>query len=137
MATYNGNDMYLTIDGTDVSAYLVDAELDPTIEVEDVTAGSGATHMERNEGLNDYNFNFTMVYDSGQEATHLPLLQPGTKTIIFGIRGSTGGYPKHAGSFIITKAPLKTQVSKKLVAYNASAVGNGAPTTDMYAGGTF
>lgn len=137
MATYNGNNAYIAIDGTAVNSYFVSFSLEPTMETVDVTAGSGTTHRVRAEGLKDTTAELVIVYDSAVISTLLPLLKPGTHTITYGPEGNTSGKPKHVQSFIITGTPHETTVEKSRVVLTASMEAAAAPTTDMFAGGVW
>lgn len=138
MATYSGNNDYLSIDGVDLSAYWREAEITPSIETADVTAGSGSTHRERNEGLKDHTFNFTIVYDSADLQTILPVIKPGTHTVIYGPEGNAAGKPKHQQSFIFTEVPTGGNYEKSDArVFSISAEAAAAPTYDMYAGAVF
>lgn len=138
MATYSGNDDFISIDGTDLSGYQVEIEITPSRATTDVTAGSGIDHVKRNEGLADYTMSFTIAYDSADHATIFPLIAPGTHTVIYGPQGSTAGTPKHEQSFIITEAPTGGAVRKdEMRVFTVSAEAAAAPVSDMYAGDTW
>lgn len=137
MATYNGNDAYIDLDGTKVDTYFVNVSLSPSIETVDVTAGSGATHRQRAEGLKDSGGSMQIAYDSTNVATILPLIEVGTHTLTYGPEGSATGKPKHVQSIIITGAPHTVAVSKDMVVFDVSFEAAAAPTVDMFNGGVW
>lgn len=137
MPIYNGNGIFLSIDGEDVSADFVSVSLEPSVESVDVTAGSGATHRERNEGLKDYSLSINLGYNTSNVVTRITKLAPGTHRIIFGPEGSTAGKLKHEQDFIIESAPVEISVGKDMVAFDISGVGAAAPISDMFAAATF
>lgn len=137
MASFNGNDAYLTIGGTDVSGFWTGFTLTESIEAVDVTAGSGTDHRERAEGLADTSCSGTIVYDAASVSTYIQKLKPGTYTIIWGPEGNTAGKPKHEQSFIITEVSHSVTVDKKMVVFEFSGKAAAAPTYDMHAGATF
>ncbi|MCZ2097238.1 MAG: hypothetical protein LC121_13460 [Anaerolineae bacterium] len=137
MATYNGNDVYLDLDGTQVDSYFVNVSLEPAIETVDITAGSGATHRQRAEGLKDSGGSMQIAYDVTAIATLLPLIEVGTHTLTYGPEGNGNGKPKHVQSIIITGAPHTVAVSKDMVVFDVSFEAAAAPTTDMFNGGVW
>lgn len=138
MATYSGNKDYLTIDGVDMSPYWREAEITPIMETADVTAGANVEHRERNEGLRDYQFSFTIVYDDTQAATILPLVRPGRHRVVYGPEGNTSGKPKHDQYFIFTEAPTGgTYEKNEARTFSVSGEAADTPIADMYNGGAF
>lgn len=137
MATLNGNTVYLSIDGVDVSGFWTSFTLSPTVESVDVTAGSATAHRERAAGLADTSCSGTIVYDAASVSTYIQKVKPGEHTIIWGPEGNTSGKPKHEQVFIITDAPHTVVVEKEMVAFEFSGEAAAAPVSDMYAGVTF
>lgn len=138
MAVYSGNDDFLSIDGVDLSAYWREAEISPSVETADVTAGSGVTHRSRNEGLKDYTFSFTIVYDTADLQTILPVIKPGTHLVVYGPEGNSAGKPKHQQRFIFTEAPTSGNHEKSDArTFSISAEAAEPPIDDMYVGDTF
>lgn len=137
MSSYNGNGIYLTIDGLDVSSEFKSVSLEPTIETVDTTRGAGTDHRKRNEGLRDTAFSCSLGYDTAKVPTWLPVLRPGLHTIVFGPEGSAAGKPKHQQDFITTEAPLEISVEKDEVLFDISGEAAAPPVFDMFAGATF
>lgn len=137
MATYNGNNAFLSIDGVDVSGFWTAFTLSPSVESVDVTAGSATAHRERAEGLADTSCSGTIVYDAASVSTYIQKVKPGSHTIIWGPEGNTTGKPRHEQVFIITEAPHTVGVEKPMVAFEFSGEAAAAPTYDMMAGVTF
>jgi len=137
MAQYNGNAIYLDLDGTVVHSWFINVNLSPTIETVDVTVGSGTTHRERATGLKDMNGSMQIGYDSTDIATIMPLIKPGTHTLTYGPEGNAAGKPKHVQSIIITQAPHTVSVSKEHVVFDVQFEGADAPTTDIFNSGVW
>jgi hypothetical protein len=137
MATYNGNNVYIAIDSTDVGAYWKQVEITSSIDEVDVTAGSNAEFRERLGGLRDYAYSITLVYDDTNLASYIQKIRPGIHTLEIGPEGNTAGKPRMVQSVLITEVPFEVTVEKSEVAFSISAVGAAAPTTDMFAGGVY
>lgn len=137
MPRYNGNNIYLAIDGNVVGSQFKTVNLEPSIEAVDMTRGAGTTHMMRNEGLRDTTISMTLGYDTDLVPTWLTLLRPGEHTVEFGPEGSATGKPRHQQKFIFTSAPLEIDVTKQEVVFDISGDGADAPIFDMFAGATF
>lgn len=139
MATLAGNGAYLSVDGTDVSAYSIVFEPEQSAVSHDITAGFGATYVERAPGLKDFKGKFTLVYDTTLITTHIQKVAAGdaATTWIWCPEGNTGGKPKHEQSCIITNVSgPRVHVDKSLTVLEVSVEGAAAPAGDMYAGNT-
>jgi hypothetical protein len=136
MATYADNNWYFSIDGTDVSAYLKRISLEPVIATNETTAGSGVDDRTRAVGLRDHTLSFDIVHDNAAGYA-LTLLAVGSHDIIYGPEGTATGKPKHAQAIIFTGAPHETTVEKNVIMYSVSGEAAAAPTTNMFAGGTW
>ena len=137
MVALNGNSVFLSIDGVDVSGFWTAFTMSPSLESVDITAGSGTAHRERAAGLADTACNGVIVYDAASVSTYIQQVKPGEHTIIYGPEGNTAGKPKHVQVFIITEAPHSTGVEKPMVVFEFSGEAAAAPTYDMMAGATF
>jgi hypothetical protein len=138
MAVLNEMNDFLSIDGTDVSSYLRDVNIGKTLETADTTHGSGVKHRSRNAGLEDYEFSATLVYETADIATLLPLLKPGEHTVIWGPEGNGSGKPKHEQKFIFTELPFEgnyEQSDPRVLAVSAEA--SAPPVSDWVEGATF
>lgn len=137
MAQYQGNAYYMLIDGTNVSAYVIDASVSQKIDEVDITAGANTTTKARGAGLADYTFKATFYMDDTAHTTQMALFKGGIHSVEFGIQGSASGKPRHVQNFLFTEVPLETDVGKKMVAFSISAVGAAAPSVNMYNGGVY
>ncbi|MCZ7539711.1 MAG: hypothetical protein M5U29_07360 [Anaerolineae bacterium] len=137
MAQYADNDIYLDIDGTAVSSYFKRVSLEPAIETNDTTSGSGTDFRSRAVGLKDYSITIEVAYDTTDIATQLLLFKPGAHTVTYGPEGNAAGKPKHVQSFIFTGAPFEVNVEKTPVVFSVSGEGAAAPTTDIFNGGVW
>lgn len=137
MADFNGNNVYITIDGVDVSTKFKSVSLESSIESEDVTAGAGATHIQRAEKLRDHTISITLSYDKDGINGYIANLRPGKHTVIVGPEGNTAGKPKHEQDFILTSNSFEQGVDKPRVVFDISGEAADAPVTDLFNGGTF
>ena len=137
MTQYNGNNVYLDVDGTQIQSWFINVSLSPTIETVDVTAGSGTEHRSRATGLKDTTGSMQIGYDVENVSTILSLLKPGTHTITYGPENNVAGKPKHVQAVIITQAPHTVSVTKEHVIFDVQFEASGAPSTDMFNGGVW
>ena len=135
MSTLQANNYYLSIDGTDLSSYVIEGSLTRSVAEQDITAGSSTTHVARGAGLVDHSFSCQLrASDSGEYS--LALLT-GVHTITWGKNGSATGKPKHVQSMIINSVSYTVNVQKPMVVHNISANGAATPTTDEFTGGVW
>jgi hypothetical protein len=138
MATLNANTIYLTIAGTNYSAYWVSFKLNGKNNVKETTAGSGTTHVERAAGLNDYSADVTVVYDSAIGAQQLGHYSPGDIVAVeWGPESNVSGKPRHVQNFIVEEAPFEVVVEKEKVAFELKLSGSEAPSVDIYSGAVY
>ena len=136
MATLNGNNVYLSWDGVDISGYWTDQiNKSASNSTVDVTAGAGATHVERLDGLNDNTMAFAVVYDISDLATYKGKLIPGTiGTLIYGPEGNTAGKPKFECPMILQQVDgPNPSIDKQKVMFELSFEGAAAPTATIEA----
>ena len=138
MAKYNGNGVYVTLDGVNVSAYYTEVSLQGDVEAIEVTAGAGTTHKQFNAGLNSTAFDLTLYYEdtSATLATYLPKLKAGSKyTVVFGPEGAVTGKPKHEQMMLVQSVdgPM-VGVAKPFVVFSLSLIGADAPVSDLTTG---
>jgi hypothetical protein len=135
MAKLNGNDIYLTINGTDVKAFWKKVSLNPSADTVDVTAGAGTDHKQYEPGLIETDMSISLAYETALLATYIQLLQVGEKvTVVYGPEGAVSGKPKHEQVFIVTTAPHEVSVTKDAVMFELELKGADAPTLNMFAG---
>lgn len=137
MAQYNGNGIFISLDGTDVSAYWTDVfNLSYNNNTVEVTAGAGETHIERNSGLDDITGSFQLYYEANTPTLDLykALIKPGSKrTMIFGPEGNTAGKPVHEQTIIINTADGPSPaIAKDFVVFTVNWQGAAAPTRNLH-----
>ncbi len=137
MARYNGNGIFLSIDGNTITGSWKEVELTSSIEEIDTTQGVGQTYLQRSEGLRDVAITLMVGYDPDTVQAQLAMLRPGIHTVVFGPEGNSAGKPRHEQAFLFTEAPLGQDVKKKEVVFTVSGSGADAPTVDMFNGGVF
>ncbi len=141
MAILNGNANYIQWNGVDLSAlWAGEISFDDEVDLEDITAGSGATHIDRAAKLSDNKIDLMAVYDDALLNTYVTQLKSGTKaTLVWGPEGSASGKPKFSGTMILKKSSFSQNVEKKMVAFKLSFEGASrtGPTHNPLSGGTF
>lgn len=133
------NDAFLSIDGTTMNTWAIEFAPDISSAEIDTTAGFDTDWTSTAPGLKTFKGKMTIVYETADIATYLPLLQPGaTRTVIYGPEGNTAGKPKHNQSCVFTKlSGPKVNVDKSLTIFEVDVTGTGTPTTNLYAGGVW
>lgn len=140
MATLNGNNVYLSWDGVDISGYWTgEVSKDESVNTVDTTAGSGATHTQRAAGLLDNSLSFSVVYDDADLADYVSKLVSGTKaTLIYGPENNTVGKPKFECVMILQSVSgPSVSIEKNMVSFDLSFEGAAAPTASIGNGDTF
>lgn len=139
MATLNGNDVYLALDGVDISGWWTEeVSLEKTMNTQDVTSGAGATHIEYAPGLIDGSGSFMVVYDVQDVQTYLPYITLGLHHYDYGPEGRVSGKPRESGQIIISdvSGPNVT-IEKEKVSFEISYQQSGKPTREILNGDTW
>ena len=137
MAARSGNTIYVTIGGTNVSAYWTTSNLERTGEEQDITRGSGTTDRQRALGLKDTTISLTLSYDDSTLATYVQKLAPGIYEVEYGPEGNVSGKPRHVQSMLLTTAPFEVAVEKPHSTFQLEFVCADVPSVDMYAGAVY
>jgi len=137
MAAFSGNNIFLSIDGVDHSAYFTTLNLEPSNEEQDITRGSGTAHRQRASGLDDTSFSATLSYDVTNISTQLPRFRPGIHAVEIGPEGAVAGKPRHVQNFHFDSAPFEISVEKTHVTFQIEGSGSEAPSVDMFAAGVY
>ena len=140
MATLNGNDVYVTLDSVDVSAYWTgEVARNVTNNTVETTAGAGTDWVERQGGLLDYSLSLSLVYDDANLTDYLAKLKPGTTyTMVYGPEGNTAGKPKDELSVIVSSIDgPNPSINKDMVMFAVTFQGAGTPTAWVENGDTF
>jgi len=143
MTTLNSNTVYLSINGTNVSAYFTD-ELTREVGVNlvDVTAGSGQEWEMLAPGLSKYSMKLMMVYDIETYDTvvrpAINAIRTGVVTVMFCPEGEVPGKPKDELKALVEKiaGPSKT-IGKDKVAIELAIRGAATPVALIESGGKF
>lgn len=122
MAQLNGNSNYINWDGVDISAYFADEiSNEMSADTEDITSGSGATHIMRASKLIDGTLDLYVIYDDTVLDTYKALLQPGKKAVlVWGPEGNVSGKPRFEGSMILTSVGVAQSIEKTKVGFTLS-----------------
>lgn len=136
--TLSGNKPYIKLDDVEVNAYFQSAKLTPSASTEEVTAGSGVEHIQRNPKLRDHKMDITLTYDTADLQTYIRKLRPGQIVQVeYGPEWNLPGKPRHVQDFIFEEAPHELAVEKNKVTFALSGVAADAPVVDMYTGGVY
>lgn len=138
MAAVANNNVYLSLDGVDVSGLITNVKPKGKNSVRETTHGANVSHIQRAAGLDDYSFDVTVVYDDTTLSTYIQKLKPGTTYVMeYAPNGKTAGSPKHIQSVIVEGNDHEIKIEKDLIAFNLSLLGADAPTSDMYTGAVY
>ena len=139
MAILASNDAYLAINGTNVSGYATEGNLEGSAASNDVTHGFGQDWVMRSPGLRDASFSCTVAYDTTAHAAYIGSLTPGqVVSVEWGPEGTSSGKPKHLQNMVITGlSGPKVMVTKDGVFYEFSAEGADTPTKDLAGGDVY
>ena len=138
MPTFNGNNIYLSWDGVDISGLWTTISINPSNADVDSTAGSGAEDEDVLPGLSRVDVSWDVVYDTAMVDTVRPLLKAGRMgVLVFGSEGNVAGKPKHEQKFKVSGAPFGQDIKKGLVVFSVSMRSAGAPTADFFGTGAF
>ena len=139
MATLNGNNAFLSLDGVDVSAYFTgEISRSVTNNTQETTAGAGATAVQRKAGLDDYSLELSLAYDVDDLGTYKAKLVKGSSyDMIYGPEGNGSGKPKDEVPVIISSVSgPNVTIDKQMVMFTVSFQGAGAATS-LIENGTF
>lgn len=140
MVAFNGNNGYLGIDGYDFSGKVLEVTgIEAEVGDEDVTAGFGATDVQRAAKLADRSGKITVAYEANNVPSYMPRIQAGLiVNMVYGPEGAISGKPKHQQNILITKVGgLKQTVDKSKIVFEVDWKQSEGPMVDLHAGGTF
>lgn len=140
MPEYNGNDVYLTVNGVNVGGRWRNLEMSQNIDEEDTSAGAGIDWKKRASKLRDVSGTIIVVYDSDSAAADMAALATADDIveIVYGPEGNAAGKPCHQQNFKINSINGPTTGhDKPLVVLEYAVVSTDVPTKNFYAGDTF
>lgn len=125
MPQLNGNSNYISWDGVDISAFWADEiSNEQSVDTEDITAGSGATHVQKAAKLIDGKLDLYVIYNvatSGGVDSYKALLQPGkTAILVWGPEGAVTNKPKFEGSMVLMSVKVGQTIDKTKVGFELS-----------------
>ena len=125
MAQLNGNANYIEWDGHNMSAFFAnEISNEVSAETEDTTAGSGATHVQRQPKLIDTKLDLYVIYNVDPEIgidTYKSLPAAGKKArLIWGPEGNVAGKPKFEGDMILTSVKVGQSIEKTKIGFDLS-----------------
>lgn len=140
MATFlSDNIAYVEVGGTDISDSCVDAELSPSADNNETTAGFGVAYKEREGGLKDTELKVSRAVKLSNIVQTMLDADIGEKfAVVFGVRGNTVGYPKFAQVMTLDDVSgMKREVAGGLTILEYSYSGAEQPTSLPWEGDTF
>lgn len=140
MPEYNGNDIYLTVDGVNVEARWRDFQPSKKIADVDISAGATETHEKHAKGLEVISAKMVLMYDSTAAASDMAAQCPADAlvTVAYGPENNTAGKPRHEQIFKINSITGPSPNYKKdAVMLEFDMIGADEPTHDMYRGATW
>lgn len=136
MAAVNENNVFLSLDGVDVSAYFTGTTgISQTNSPQEVTAGSGQDHEQHNAGLNATSFKAMLYYEDADatRALYIGKLAIGSKyLVIYGPQDNASGKPVHEQSMILEgiEGP-NVGIKKEAVTFDLSFKGADTPVRTL------
>lgn len=140
MPEYNGNNVYLTINGVDVRARWRACEMTLNIGDEDVSAGANVAWEKHASKLKNIGATITLVYDDTTAAADIAALYTANDivAVVYGPEGNVAGKPKHDQDFKINSiGGPTTNHDKTLVTLQYELISTGEPRSNLYEGDTF
>jgi len=140
MAEYNGNAIYLRMNGVNVESLWKLMEIGKGVADVDVTAGAGTEYEEHAAGLKSGKAKLTIAYNDTQAAADMAAIHTSTEivAIVYGPEGNTVGKPCDNRNWLITNIDgPSTKVEKEPVLLEFSLVATGTPTKNIHHGDTF
>lgn len=140
MAEYNGNGIYINVNGINVAARWRQFDISLDRGDEDVSAGAGIEWEKHNDKLKSAKAKLSAIYDDVQAAVDFAALwtTTGKVVVIYGPEGNAVGKPCHNQSWLITSiAGPTTGHDKPAVMVEMDMISTGVPTKNIYAGDTF
>lgn len=140
MATFlSDNIAYVEVGATDISDSCVDAELSPSADNNETTAGFGIEYKEREPGLKDIEFKVSRAVKLTNITQTMLDADIGEKfAVVFGVKGNATGDPKFAQVMVLDDVSgMKREVAGGLTVLEYSYSGAEQPTATPWAGDTF
>lgn len=130
MATAHGRRTYISVDGTDITAYVDSSDFARTQDTADETA-YGPDDKEYLGGHEDATFNASGKFDPTVDTVLAGVLDGETVEIIWGPAGDGSGMPRYTSDFLVTNYQVSAPVADK-VSWSASFQRTGPTTRDSF-----
>jgi hypothetical protein len=138
MPRYNGNCVFIAIDGVSMGTIFVEMSPDTSLETHDSTSGACATHVQRLPGLKDNKGTIKLIYDTDSVVADFQGFRLGRHVLDYGPDTNQPGKPRHTVPIIITNVKGPAPMAKKeTVFFEISYEAADAPLYDMYEGATW
>ena len=140
MATFlSDNIAYVEVDAADISDSCVDADLSPSADNNETTAGFGIAYKEREGGLKDTELKISRAVKLTNIMQTMLDADIGEKfSMVYGIQGNATGQPKFAQVMTLDNvAGMKREVAGGLTVLEYTYSGAEQPTSLPWEGATF
>jgi hypothetical protein len=140
MAEYNGNDIYLRMNGVDVEARWKEVTIGRKVGDEDMSSGAGIEYEKHAAKLKAGTAKVVLMYDDVAAANDMAALHTNSSimAMVYGPEGNAAGKPCDNRNWLVTgiNGP-STKADKPAVLLEFDLVATGTPTKDIHKGDTF
>lgn len=140
MPAYNGNNVYLMVNGQDYGGWWRELDVRFANANIDGTAGSGVKAEQNLAGLDNYQATLTIICDSEQAAAQYYNLVQSDRTLLidYGKQGNGAGKPRHHQLWKLSDTGgQEPRYDKPLNTIEVQLVGADEPIVNQFEGGTF
>lgn len=119
MVQSNTNNAYVEWAGVIFNLYWAnEISHERSVDTEDITAGSGVTHIQRAPKLIDSKISLYIIMDKTSFNMYKDVLQEGlTDYLVWGPEGGTSGKPKLEGKFILNSLSVSQAIEKTKIGF--------------------
>lgn len=130
MAFTHGSNSYISVDGSDISAYVDNVDHGRTVDTAEVSA-FGDDEKAFIAGLEDGSFSLSGHWDPSADADLAGCFDGAVVEVIFGPAGNAGGSVSYTANCIITDYSISAPVGDK-VSWSVSLQRTGAVTRGTF-----
>lgn len=122
MVQSNTNNAHVEWAGVTFNLYWAnEISYEVTADTEDITAGSGATHIMRAGKLQDTTMSLYIIMDKTAFNTYKDVLQPTLDDVlVWGPEGSASGKPRFEGRMILTSVSAAQSIDKAKIGFEVA-----------------
>ena len=118
----NGNNAHFEWDGVTFNTFWAnEISHEQSADTEDITSGSGATHIARAAKLIDTTMSIYIIMDDTSFNTYKDTLQVGRiGVLVWGPEGSASGKSKFEGKMVLTSLSVSQTIDKSKIGFEVS-----------------